>query len=255
MGKLLLTAAVAAMMLFVSGCISNKEVLYPADMTVAELEKKMNEVTDPQGIFANSKSYSMKQEIKEIQWLDDDIIKMVEVKFERPDKLAIITYEDNQPVSMFCTDGRRGWIADYGSRRIVMLEEEGLKRMNMLSSLGKPGAGGYNSVFKDVELQKISNDDGNYYVIICRGEIQKEPVYFYVDAETFLLRKVKMKVELSDSESFDYENRILEYEMRDGVRIPVKTEIRQLGAVQESSVMSYQLNRKFDETEFLPPVF
>ena len=245
---------VAAMAFLFSGCVSDQEYLGPADITLSELEKRINKATDPDGLFAASKSYIMRQEVRTKVFLDEDNVTMVEVKFEKPDKLALITYSDNRPASIFCTDGQKGWIADCKSRKIVQLEKKGLERMQMLSSLSRPGSGGYNSVFPKVELHKCTNSDGEFYRITCYPPNQVYPIYFYVDADDYLLRRVKMKVEV-DGKTFDYENRIISYESREGVNIPMSTVVEQMGISQKCQVIFYRLNPEIPASDFLPPVF
>ena len=245
----------AAFSAVVCGCAANKEILSVSDLSVAELEKRMNAAVDPQGLFAASKSYVMRQEIREKQWLDEDTVKMVELKFEKPDKLALITYDDNQISSVFCSDGSRGWIADYNSKKVMQLDAKGLRRMQTLTSLSRPGGGGYQSVFKRVDIHKCVNDDGIFYRLSCYGSEQEYPLYFYIDAKDYLLRRAKMKVVVGDGKVLDYENRIDGYAMRDGVVIPIECEVRQLGATQKSKVIHYELNAKFAPSEFQAPVF
>lgn len=243
-----------AVLLAVSGCVSTQDVLSESDLTLTELEKKINQATDSDGLFAASNSYIMRQEVAEKHLLDDDEVQMVEVKFERPDRFALTTYKDNQIATVFCTDGKSGWVADYGSRKTLRLDENALRRMQMLASLGRPNSGGYSAIFKKVEVHRCSNQDGKFYRIDCYGLDQEHPVYFYVDAEKYLLRKVKMTVVVGGN-SFDYENHILDYERRNGVLIPMKTRIKQLGAIQESKVIHYQLNPVIPASDFQPPVF
>ena len=239
-----------------SGCAADlTDVLAPSPLSLEELEKRMNAASDPQGNFASSKSYIMKQEIKELYWLNDDVIRMVEVKFEKPDKFALITYDDNQPASVFCTDGNSGWVAYYKDRKIVRLDEAGLRRMRALASLWTPGAGGYSSVFKDVQVYKCTNEEGRFFRIDCKGPELSEPISFYVDADDYLLRRVKMNFQLPGGKSSRYENIILDYELRDGVRIPMATRIIQDGVKQESKVIYYKLNPEIPAGDFQPPVF
>ena len=101
---------------------------------------------------------------------------------------------------------------------------------------------------------KCTNEDGEFYRVTCYGHFQKEPMYFYIGSKDFLLRRVRMKVEVKDGSSYNYENRIFNYEMREGVLIPMKTEIRQNGAVQESKVIYYKLNTPIPARDFLPPI-
>lgn len=254
MKKIHFLAVFAAVVSLISGCASVEEQIFPADITLKELEKRINKASDPDGVFANSKSYIMRQEVRTSQFLDEDQVKMVELKFEKPDKLALITYDENQPASIFCTDGKDGWIADCSSRKIVQLEENGLKRMQMLTRLSTPGSGGYAAVFSKVEVNKCINEEGEFYRITCYPEYQKYPIYFYVDSNDFLLRKMNMTVEV-DGKTFDYENRIIDYETREGVNIPMVTEVKQMGVTQKSKVIFYRLNPQIPESDFQPPVF
>ena len=252
----MLRSFLAGMAMLFAGCAAGSaDVLSPSPLSLEELEKRMNAASDPDGLFAASKSYVMKQEIKELYWLNDDVIRMVEVKFEKPDKFALITYEDNQPSNIFCTDGESGWVAYYRDRKIVRLDEAGLRRMQTLASLGTPGAGGYSSVFKDVQIYECRNDDGQFFRIDCKGPESDDPISFYVDANDYLLRRVKMSFLLPGGKRSEYENLILDYELRDGVRIPMATRIIQDGVKQESKVIYYKLNPEIPAGDFQPPVF
>lgn len=253
MKKIWLSCFAAALFLF-SGCVSDQDQLFPSDITLKELETRINKASDPDGLFAASKSYIMRQEVRTKVFLDEDNITMVEVKFEKPDKLALITYSDNREASIFCTDGQKGWIADCKSRKIVQLEKKGLERMQMLASLSRPGSGGYEAVFPKVELHKCENKDGDFYRITCYPANQEHPIFFYVDEDDYLLRRIKMKVEV-DGKTFDYENRIIEYETREGVNIPMQTQVEQMGISQECRVILYRLNPEIPASDFLPPVF
>ncbi|MBE6359425.1 MAG: hypothetical protein E7057_09315 [Lentisphaerae bacterium] len=239
-----------------SGCsTASIDTLSPADITIAELEKRTNAAIDPEGRFAVCGSYIMRQEITEKNLLNDDDIKMVEVKFEKPDKIALITYEDNEPDSVFCTNGKQGWVASHRSRKIIQLDEKGLERMQMLTRLGQPGNSSYSAVFARVELNKCVNDDGEFYRVDCFNGSSEYPVSFYIDSKNYLTRMVKMKFTAPSGAVINYTNRILKYEMREGVQIPMSTVIDQDGTVQESKVIFYRLNPKFSADEFLPPVF
>lgn len=244
----------AAAMLLIAGCASDKDELLPSDLTVAQLEAKMNAATDPQGVFAKSSSYIMRQEIREKQLLDDDIEQMVEVKYRRPDKFALITYQDNKPASVFCTNGKRGWVADCRSRRIIQLNDRELNRMLRLAQLGKPGGEGYSSVFKKVEIFRCINRHGEFYRLDCFADEGASPITFYVGKDDFLLRRVKMTVE-AGSNNFDYEAVITDYDWRFNVLIPMVTEIQQYGVQQRSKVIYYQIDPVIPESDFLPPVF
>ena len=65
---------------------------------------------------------------------------------------------------------------------------------------------------------------------------------------------MKMTVEVN-GRSFDYENRIVDYELKEGVNIPAVTELEQMGVSQSSKVIFYRLNPQIPASDFQPPVF
>ncbi|MBQ9804234.1 MAG: hypothetical protein IJW35_05250, partial [Lentisphaeria bacterium] len=80
------------------------------------------------------------------------------------------------------------------------------------------------------------------------------PVSVYVDDKDFFIRRMKFDLPVG-SGNLDYDARIIQYELRDGVMIPVLTEITQNGEKMESRITSYKLNAPIPETDFVPPVF
>ncbi len=249
---ILLSLSVAAVC-FISGCASVSDELSPSDLSLTELENRMNKATDPDGRFRSSKTYLLEQEVVAKRLFDDSEAEFVRVKFEHPVKFSLMTLKDNAPERVFCSDGERGWVADYDSRRVKMLSGSELKRVQILSQLGSP-VSDFNQIFSNVEVSLCKNEDGDFYRIDCFSERQKEPISFYVDRKTYLIRQMKAKFSVG-SGSLDYHAKILKYEKREGVMIPIITEVKQNGLRQESKVINYKLNLPFPATDFLPPVF
>ncbi|MBR2344593.1 MAG: hypothetical protein IKA71_02270 [Lentisphaeria bacterium] len=240
-------------LLIMTGCASVKDSLSTPDITLEELEKKMDQATDPSGIFAQSRTYSLLQQVSTKRFLSDPDEYLVEVKFETPDKFSLTTYEENRPVSMWCSDGKRGWIADYNSRKIQMLDGKALRRMTVMAQISNPRES-YTKIFPKVELHACSNELGNFYRIDCFGEEQNYPISIYVDAGSYLVKRMKFDAVVGSS-TISYDARIKKYELREGVMVPVLTEIIQDGETQISKITSYRLNVSIPETDFLPPVF
>lgn len=243
----------AAMVMFLAGCASNEDSLMPSDLTLAEVEKRIDKATDPNGAFAKSRTYTMLQQISVPRFLDDPEESLMEVKFEHPAKFCMISYEDNQPVSTVCSDGKSGWVADHRNRKIKILDGTELRRVQVMSQLGNPRES-YLKIFPKVEIYRCTNEEGNFYRIDCYGEGQKTPVSVYVDDKDFFIRRMKFDLPVG-SGNLDYDARIIQYELRDGVMIPVLTEITQNGEKMESRITSYKLNAPIPETDFVPPVF
>ncbi|MCI5778693.1 MAG: hypothetical protein MR051_02580 [Lentisphaeria bacterium] len=243
----------AVMALFFCGCSTVEDRLRESDLTLTELESRMRKATDPEGNFARSRTYGMLQDISIPRFLDDPDEYLVEVKFEWPDKFSLITYQENKPVSMWCSDGKRGWVADYKARTVKVLEGPELRRMLVTSQIGNPRES-YGKIFPQVEVFLCDNEDGRFYRIDCRGEGPSSPFSIYVDAKTYLIRRVKFDLPVG-SGRMNYDARIIRYEMREGVMIPMFTEIVQNGERQEGKITSYRLDQEFKDLDFMPPVF
>ncbi len=243
----------AAVMLWVAGCATVQDQLSAPDITLAELEKRMAEATDPDGVFAQSKTYSMLQQITPLGFLADNDEYLVDVKFERPDKFSLVTYVDNKPSAMWCSNGRQGWIADYSSRKVQTLDGEALRRMSVMAQISNPQES-YTKIFPKVELFRCTNEKGVFYRLDCYGNEQKTPIYIYVDAASFLVKRMKFDLPVGSGRMV-YEADIEQYEKREGVMIPVLTRIVQNGEKQECKITSYRLNITIPETDFIPPVF
>ena len=97
---------IAAALLAVCGCSSlPNEELSPAKITIAELEARRAAATDPNGRFAEAKSFVLKQELETKRFLESPIVQMVETKIMRPGFFKITTYEDNQPMKAVISNG------------------------------------------------------------------------------------------------------------------------------------------------------
>ena len=253
MKKFLYAVCCGAVMLFAAGCATVKEQTSASDITLAELEKRMAHATDPEGIFAKSKSCSMLQRITVKRFLDESAEHLVDVKIERPDKFALVTYTDNKPSVMWCSNGKQGWIADYSSRKVMTLDGEALRRMSVMAQISNPQES-YSRIFPKVELFRCVNGSGDFYRIDCYGAGQASPIHIYVDAASYLIKRMRFNQPVG-SGRIVYDAEIEQYEKREGVMIPVVTRIVQNGEKQECRITSYRLNVPIPETDFIPPVF
>ena len=253
MKRLLAAVSAAVSAVFFFGCSTVEDELSPADLSLAELENRMHRASDPQGNFAKAKTYRILQTITTPQFLDDPLEQLVEVKFQRPDKFSMISYQDNKPVSMWCSDGQRGWVVDYDKRDIRVLDGRELRRMRLMSQISNPQES-FSKIFVKVELFRCRNVEGDFYRVDCYGEDQKTPLSIYVDAATGLMRRMKFDLPVGAGQ-LQYDARIVEHGSREGVVVPLVTEVVQNGEKQIGKITSYRLNPQFQELDFLPPVF
>lgn len=249
--KNILLSAIAAMIWSAGGCAS-ADILSESDITVEVLEAKMAEKVDPAGRYRKSKSFAFRQQVKIPQFLDEDILNMVETKMVMPDKFCITTFKDNEPVQIICSNGDRGWIANVSAKKLISLDGEKLEQLHTFSKLATPAAG-YRKIFDKVEIYRCSNDDGEFYLLVCSGK-KGNTFRIYVDADDFMLRRMTGKVKVG-SGYLDYDSRILNYGRYHGVMIPRVTETVQNGQKQIIELLSYELNPDIPAGDFAPPIY
>ena len=235
-----------------TGCFSVDDELTASDISVETLEARMAKRVDPHKIYRNSKGFEFRQIVKVPQFLDDDIESVVETKMVMPDKFRITTLQDNEPRQIICSNGSRGWIADRSAKTVKVLEGEKLQQLLTFSKLGTP-AGEYRKIFVKVEIFRLSNDEGDFYVLDCAGK-DGSSFRFYVDSDEFLLRRMKGQMKL-DHGTLDYDARIKSYSLFDGVMIPRITETVQNGQKQIIELLKYKLDPPVSESDFQLPVF
>ena len=237
--------------LVISGCASD-DVLTVSDLTVEDLESKMAAKVDASGNYRKSKSFIFRQAIKTPQFLDDDLESMVETKMVLPDKFRMTTLQDNEPVQIICANGDRAWMADTSDKKLKAISGEQYQQLLTLSKLAIP-AFGYRNIFKNIEIFRCSNDDGEFYLLKCTGN-NGNIFHLYVDATDFLLRRMTGKMKVGHGE-LNYDSRITSYVLSDGVMIPKITESIQNGQKQIVELVTYELNPAVSELDFMPPVF
>jgi outer membrane lipoprotein-sorting protein len=246
--KYMSSAFCAALVL--CGCASlPDEELSPADITLAELEEKMSQATDPEGRFAQAKSFVMKQVVETKRFLDQPLVQMVETKFMRPDFFKITTYEDNQPVLSIISNGESSWVVDYNSQKVRTLDAEQLRQVKRFSDVTKPGSR-LSAIFKDIRIQKCRIGDEEYYKVECPGD-DGSMLNVYVDADTYQTSRISISAKGEST----YDSSLKGYGLYEGVRIPEETSVRTGGVEKTSRVIYCKLNSVIDPAEFRPRTF
>lgn len=240
-----------AFLLALCGCSTlPKEELSPAtDMTIGELEKRMAQATDPEGRYAQSRSFVMKQVVETKRFLDTPQEQMVETKFMRPAFFKITTYDDNRPAVAIISNGENSWIADYNAGKVKMLDADALRKVKRFNDITKPGSK-LSEVFKDIRIFKCRIDGENYYKIECPGG-DGQGLNVYVDADSCQITRISV----SENGRVTYDSSLKGYGLYEGVRIPEETTVRSDGIEKTSRVIYYKLNPVIDISEFRPPVF
>ena len=241
----------AAFLLALCGCstLPDEELSPATDMTIGELEKRMAQATDPEGRYAQSRSFVMKQVVETKRFLDTPQEQMVETKFMRPAFFKITTYDDNQPAVAIISNGENSWIADYNAGKVRMLDADALRKVKRFNDITRPGSK-LSEVFKDIRIFNCRIGGEDYYKIECPGE-DGQGLNVYVDADSCQITRISV----SDNGKVIYDSSLKGYGLYEGVRIPEETTVRSDGVEKTSRVIYYKLNPVIDISAFRPPVF
>ena len=241
---------VALAVLALCGCSSlQDEELSPADISVAELEKRMAEATDPHGRYRDARSFVMKQEVERRSFLDDPTVQMVETKIMRPNFYKITTYEDNQPMTAVISNGECSWQVDYKAKKVRMLDAVKLRQVKKFSDITSPG-GKLSGVFKNLTVQKCQIGDALFYKVACPGE-DGAVLNAYVGFDSCQIERVTIAV----NGKVTYDSSLKGYGLYEGVRIPEETVVKSGDTEQVFKVIYCKLDSPLDASEFRPPVF
>ena len=241
---------IAVALLAVCGCSSlPREELSPAGITIAELEARRAEATDPNGRFAEAKSFVLKQELETKRFLESPLVQMVETKIMRPGFFKITTYEDNRPMRAIISNGASSWIVDYEAKKVRMLDAEKLRQSKKFSDITTPGSK-LSEIFRNITVQNCRIGDRLYYKVSCKGE-DKTVLNIYIDADTYQTERIT----IVGNDGLTYDSSLRGYGLYEGIRIPEETTVRAGDVEQVFKVIYCKLNPPLDVSEFRPPVF
>lgn len=258
MNKYIICGILLTFSLFVfCGCTSF-ETLEKSDLTIVELEKKMEKSMDPEGAFRKANSYVQREMLK-IEGFFGDSIYQIDLKYKKPHFFKLTTLENNQPVTAVIYNSGSAWQVDYNEKQVTEITGTDLLRLNMLYKLTSPTEK-YSKLFKSVKVFrcKLANDPADYYKIVC-GTVQSGNVInIYVNAKDFLPRRIDADLTLiikSKKQEYSSDCIIEAYESMDNVMIPQKSSSVSNGIESTSTVFDYKLNVNIPDSEFLPPIF
>jgi len=244
-------AGALALPLFFFGCETER----PARIDIDELEKKMQMATDPDSKGAKATSYFERYALRDVGIFFDTVYR-VEVRYKRPNKMRITTMEKNKPVSEIIINDGAAWIADYNKRTVKVLHGERLQRLRAFNHLSTPGMTFRKFFFRvDLSIDRIPGEEMEYYKLTCYPRLSGgSPLYVYIGMDDYLVKAIQATYVDEGVETSSF-TRILEYAVKDGVRIPVEMEGEQAGMMTHTTVSIYTLNHPFDDDDFLPPLF
>lgn len=252
-----LLAVFFSAVILLCGCVSD-ETLTVADISIGELESKMEQAMDPEGAFRKADSYVQREMLK-VEGLFVDSIYQIDLKYKKPHFFKLTTLEKNEPVSAVIFNAGSAWKVDYVEKHVHEITGADLVRINVLHRLTTPTEK-YSKLFKNIAVYNctVKDDPEQYYKIVCNPQDKENTISIYVNAEDFLPRRINADLSLiieSKKVDFEYDSFIETYETMDNVVIPQKSSAVSSGITSTTTVFDYKLNVDIPDSEFLPPVF
>jgi len=230
---------------FAAGCASilpEIDKAYAPDIQLQDLAAKMVNAVDPNGIYRQSKSYYMRQEMmiggKNVTY---------EVLYKSPNKFRTVMSLDNKVLQKIVCNGVKCWnTTDKGDiTEVTGVELDRLKLLDDMSS----SKGTMLDLFEKVEFageDKVG--DSQCYILICYPKTKElEPMARYVSKSDYLVRKL-----ITVKDGVPYIADIRKYALLKGVMIPSETEmdINNDGVKEVMRVTDYMLNLEVSDKEF-----
>ena len=244
------TAAVPAALLF-SGCSTMSETLSPADISVDELQRRKDMASDPEGRFARSKTYVMRQEISDESIFGSLEKKMLELKYKHPDKVKCTVSSDGEPVSGYIINGSSAWTIDYKSRKVYPIAPQNMEQLRNLLRINTPSSK-IKDVFKNVKLEFCSTPEKDFYKLTCSNN-EKNTFEIYIDAETYLTYRMRTTIHLPTG-TVRSDSVMQSYSLYEGVRIADESVSETGDSSQKQKVVYYKLDAPLTDEDFDPPV-
>lgn len=249
--KTLLYIAAVPAVLIASGCASTGETLSAADISVDELQSRKDIASDPEGRFARSQSYVMRQEISDESVFGSPEKKMLELKYKRPNKIKCTISSEGEPVSGYIINGESAWTVDYKSRKVFPIAPQNMEQLRTLTKLNTPSSK-IKDVFKNVRLELCSTAQKEFYKLTCSNN-EKNIFEIYIDAETYLTSRLRTTLRLPQG-TVRSDSIMKSYSLYEGVRIADESVSDNGDSSQKQKVVYYKLDIPLQDEEFNPPV-
>ena len=238
----------------------------PADLTVEQLIKHMEAATDPEGNFKNAQSYILRQVIVEETQKDVDDSPFsqrnrtsvdqyeTEIKFRKPDFERQISYRNGEPFTSLLFKGGRAWTIDPKKGKATEITGHQLRLFHVFNSFSHPN-NNLEDVFSDIEISTVYLNSARHYRVVCRAsDVEIAPYVMYVDAETYITRKMETILYTDDGQEFLYVALPGNFEKRSGVLMPTITKTT-IGEDRHEVVLlrEFELNVTFSDDVFEVP--
>ena len=223
----------------------------PANITVDHLLKRMDRATDPDKIYANVKSYYMKQVLTNdnVNGSEENVS---EIYWRAPNYMKQVSSRNGEVLNIIISKDNRFWYVNPKNKKSREITGKDAMLVKTFTDIATPGLN-YKKVFHTVEIDTIIEPEGDrtYYRLICRVEDQNiAPYVFYINPKTWLTERCETILYGPDGSQRLYVANSEEYELVDGVRMPKKTSVTVDGKTEIAKTVIFKLNPEIPLSTF-----
>ena len=222
-----------------------------ANISLDELQSRKDIATDPEGRFARSQSYILRQEISEEGIFGSPEKKIAELKYKHPNKIKSTFFIEGEPQTGYIINGDSAWTVDYKSRKVFPIPPQHMEQLKTLTRLNTPSSK-IKDVFSNVKIESCSTAEGDYYKLTCSNN-EKNIFEIYIDANTYLTHRLRTTFHLPRG-TVRGDTVMKSYSLYEGVRIADESVSESDDSSQKQKVIDYKLDIPLTDEEFKPPV-
>ena len=254
MKKIMFMLSCFLLAIMLCGCYGDLLLLeegVPANITVDHLLKRMDRATDPNKVYANVKSYYMKQVLvsDNVNGSEENVS---EIYWKAPNYMKQISSRNGEVLNIIISKDNRFWYVNPKTKKSREITGKDAKLVKTFTDIATPGLN-YKKVFHSVEIDQILAPEGNctFYRLICRvDDPEIAPYVFYIDPKTWLTDRCETVLYGADGSQRLYVANSEEYEMDNGVRMPKKTSVTVDGKTEIARTVTFTLNPEIPLSTF-----
>ena len=230
-----------------------------SDMSSSQLIDAMQKAMDPQKKFFNAEKYIMKQRtVSEHEEESRRItqVYLTEIRYAKPDSIRWTHFRDGIPFLISLCKNGEAWNINPENRKYTKLPEGlGLNLFRTSTAMLNPSKT-YLDIFKSVEIASVYEDGRRCYRLVCQAfDEEIAPYVVYVDAETFLTRKLETIIYGNDGSQSLYTSIPREYTWyeNNSIRMPAVTVVKTSQGQDVTTITDFHINPNLPDSDFELP--
>ncbi|MBE6406604.1 MAG: hypothetical protein E7040_11385 [Lentisphaerae bacterium] len=246
MKKIFSMLALVILTVMLCGCFGDLLLLEdgePADITVDYLLKRMDRATDPDKVYANVKSYYMKQILTNDN-VNGSEVNVSEIYWKAPNYMKQISSRNGEVLNIIVSKDNRFWYVNPKTKKSREIKGKDALLVKTFTDIATPGLD-YKKVFHSVTIDQILDpeQERTVYRLICRvKDPEIAPYVFYVDPKTWLTDRCETILYGPDGSQRLYVANSKEYEVVNKVRMPKKTLVTVDGKTETATTVEFTFN-------------